>query len=85
MVETDQSASAFELCGVELNLVRVSDEFGGHRIVLWFYPKDDTPGSTLETIEFSDLQIDRTGPGTLLIGVSRNDCFSMAFFATQTA
>lgn len=45
----------------------------GRRVVLYFYPKDDTPGCTRQACEFRDLagQFDRKN--TVVLGVSRDD------------
>lgn len=48
-------------------------EFRGRKVVLYFYPKDDTPGCTTQACEFRDLagQFDRKN--TVVLGVSRDD------------
>ena len=43
MIETGQPAPAFEVQDHMGNTHRLSD-FQGHNVVLWFYPKADTPG-----------------------------------------
>ena len=42
----------------------------GRNIVLYFYPRDDTPGCTLESKEFRDLASEFNACGTLILGVS---------------
>jgi len=44
----------------------------GKFVVLYFYPKDDTPGCTKEGIEFSELLNEFTKLGALVVGVSRD-------------
>ncbi|MBU6268396.1 MAG: peroxiredoxin [Sphingomonadales bacterium] len=51
--------------------VRPSD-FAGRKLVLFFYPKDDTPGCTTENIDFSALADDFAAAGTALLGVSKD-------------
>ena len=51
--------------------VRPSD-FAGRKLVLFFYPKDDTPGCTTENIDFSALAQDFAAAGTALLGVSKD-------------
>lgn len=51
------------------NLVRLSD-FAGKRLVLFFYPKDDTPGCTKEACGFRDLHPQFVQAGWCLLGVS---------------
>ncbi|MDI6027629.1 peroxiredoxin [Corticibacterium sp. UT-5YL-CI-8] len=52
--------------GGDLNLA----DFHGKAVVLYFYPKDDTKGCTLEAIDFSRLKPDFEQAGALVIGVS---------------
>lgn len=51
--------------------VRVSD-FRGRRLVLFFYPKDDTPGCTTENKDFSALASQFEQAGVALLGVSKD-------------
>ncbi len=47
-------------------------DFAGKFVVLYFYPKDDTPGCTKEAIEFSSLLSEFVAANTIIIGVSRD-------------
>lgn len=51
--------------------VRPSD-FAGRKLVLFFYPKDDTPGCTTENIDFSALKPEFDAAGVVLLGVSKD-------------
>lgn len=51
--------------------VRPSD-FKGRKLVLFFYPKDDTPGCTTENKDFSELAGDFDKAGVALLGVSKD-------------
>lgn len=51
--------------------VKPSD-FAGHKLVIFFYPKDDTPGCTTENKDFSALQGEFAAAGTRLLGVSKD-------------
>lgn len=51
--------------------VRPSD-FRGRKLVLFFYPKDDTPGCTTENLDFSALSDDFAAAGTALLGISKD-------------
>mgnify|MGYP003446031247 CR=1 FL=1 len=51
--------------------VKPSD-FIGQKLVVFFYPKDDTPGCTTENIDFSALAGDFAKAGTALLGVSKD-------------
>ena len=44
----------------------------GRPVVLYFYPKDDTPGCTTESCDFRDAQPDFTGLGAEIIGLSKD-------------
>ena len=47
-------------------------DFAGRKLVLFFYPKDDTPGCTTENIEFSAAKADFDAAGAVLVGVSKD-------------
>ena len=51
--------------------VRPSD-FAGRKLVLFFYPKDDTPGCTTENKDFSALAEEFAAAGTALLGISKD-------------
>ena len=46
--------------------------FKGQKLVLFFYPKDDTPGCTAENIDFSGLMSEFAKAGTALLGISKD-------------
>ena len=50
---------------------RVAD-FAGQKLVLFFYPKDDTPGCTTENLDFSALSADFAKADTALLGISKD-------------
>ena len=51
--------------------VKPSD-FGGRKLVLFFYPKDNTPGCTTEAKEFSELKAEFERAGAAILGVSKD-------------
>jgi peroxiredoxin Q/BCP len=51
--------------------VKLSD-YAGAQLVLYFYPKDDTPGCTTEAIGFSEAAPDFEAAGTRILGVSKD-------------
>lgn len=53
------------------SMVKPSD-FAGRKLVLFFYPKDDTPGCTTENKDFSALADEFAAAGTALLGVSKD-------------
>lgn len=52
----------------------------GHNVVLFFYPKDDTPGCTVENIEFTELADQFAAADTRLVGVSADSVASHCAF-----
>ena len=52
-------------------IVNLSD-FSGKKVVLYFYPKDDTPGCTKEAIGFTDIIDDFAAADTVILGVSKD-------------
>ena len=52
----------------------------GRKVVLYFYPKDMTPGCTVEAREFRDAAADFKKAKTVVVGVSRDSCASHAKF-----
>ncbi len=47
-------------------------DYAGQKLVLFFYPKDDTPGCTTENLDFSALSGEFTQAGTALLGISKD-------------
>ena len=58
-------------------------QFAGRKLVLFFYPKDDTPGCTTENIDFSALADDFAQAGTALLGISKDPPAKHAKFAAK--
>jgi peroxiredoxin Q/BCP len=58
---------------------RLSDH-AGHPVVLYFYPKDNTPGCTTEGLQFRDLYPQFRKAGAVVAGVSRDSLKSHASF-----
>jgi len=55
-------------------------DFRGRKVVLYFYPKDDTPGCTKEACSFRDNLARVTSKGAVVLGVSRDDAASHGKF-----
>lgn len=70
-------APDFELDGVKLA------DFKGKWVVLYFYPKDDTPGCTTEACSFRDARDELTALGVEVVGVSMDDANSHEKFKTK--
>ena len=62
---------------------RSSDDLAGRPLVLFFYPKDDTPGCTIEACSFRDNHSALTELGAVVWGVSADDAISHRRFANR--
>jgi peroxiredoxin Q/BCP len=80
MLKVGQPAPVFDLPDGDMNMVSLDGYRGVNNVVLYFYPKDDTPGCTLEAIDFSDLQDEFLDLDTIVLGVSMDDCMSHGAF-----
>lgn len=69
MLSIGDPAPDFTLSDADGNPVSLSD-FKGQKVVLYFYPKDDTPGCTKEACGFRDAQDDYMEANAVVIGVS---------------
>ena len=72
MVEEGKPAPDFELTSDGGETVRLSD-FRGKPVVLYFYPKDDTPGCTTQACGIRDVYADFRERGAEVLGVSPDD------------
>ena len=75
-------APAFSLPDQDSHTRRL-DDFRGRWVVLYFYPKDDTPGCTAEACSFRDDIQQLGGLGAQVVGVSVDDTSSHASFAQK--
>ena len=57
----------------------------GHPVILYFYPKDNTPGCTVEGAQFRDLHKQFTKLGAVVVGISRDSLKSHENFKTKMA
>ena len=69
MIEVGKRAPAFTLPDADGNKVRLSG-LKGQWVVLYFYPRDDTPGCTVEALEFTALLPEFEGRGAVVLGCS---------------
>jgi peroxiredoxin Q/BCP len=68
-IEEGKKAPAFRLPDQDEKVVSLSD-LKGNWVVLYFYPKDDTPGCTTEACEFTDGIADFEGLNAVVLGCS---------------
>ncbi len=79
MLKEGDKAPDFELDGSDGEKHRLK-EFNGKYLVLYFYPKDDTPGCTIEANEFNKKLDDIRKLGAEVVGVSKDDLKSHGKF-----
>lgn len=82
MIEEGKAAPDFALADAEGRTVRLAD-FRGQTVVLYFYPKDDTPGCTTEACGFRDDFSRFRARGAVILGVSPDPPESHAKFARK--
>ena len=79
VIEPGRKAPAFTLKDQSGKTHRLSD-YAGQPVVLYFYPKDDTPGCTKEACAFRDRRADLQQRGAVVLGVSPDDVASHGRF-----
>ena len=77
-----QRAPAFRLPDQDGNMVRLSD-LKGRTMVLYFYPKADTPGCTTQACGIRDRQLDYDAAGAVVLGISPDDPAKLRKFADK--
>ena len=82
MLAVGTQAPAFTLPDKDGNSVSLSD-FKGQKVVLYFYPKDSTPGCTRQAQAFRDAFAEFTNAGAVVIGISKDSVKSHMNFATK--
>ena len=82
LLEVGDRAPAFATKDQDGKAVKLSD-YKGQKVVLYFYPKDDTPGCTKEACSFRDQYEDFTAAGAEVIGVSSDSGDSHRKFAEK--
>jgi peroxiredoxin len=80
MLKKNQPAPDFSSPNQHNQLVSLSDFKGKQHVVLYFYPKDDTPGCTIEANQFTALASEFAKAGAVVIGVSKDSCASHQAF-----
>lgn len=81
-IEVGQAAPAFSLPDASGKQVALKD-FKGHDVILYFYPKDDTPGCTKEACGFRDAWATLEKRGVAVLGVSPDSPASHQKFAAK--
>jgi thioredoxin-dependent peroxiredoxin len=77
------TAPAFSLPTQTTDAPITLSDYVGKYVVLYFYPKDDTPGCTTESCAFRDLSAEFAAVNAVIFGISLDDVASHAKFATK--
>ena len=75
-LEKNQTAPTFCTVNQQNETINLSDYKGRKNVVLYFYPKDDTPGCTIEANQFTELASEFAKVDTVVLGVSKDSCES---------
>ncbi len=67
----------------ELKKIRSLDDYKGKWIILYFYPKDDTPGCTIEACSLRDARDDLAALGAEVVGISKDEASSHEKFKAK--
>jgi thioredoxin-dependent peroxiredoxin len=80
MLHAGEPAPGFDLPDADMEVVSLDGFKNRSNVVLYFYPKDDMPGCSMEAIDFSDQQDEFSRFDTVVLGVSMDDCISHGSF-----
>jgi len=82
MLQPGDTAPSFELVSDTGNAVR-SDDFRGKRVIVYFYPKADTPGCTKQACAIQDVGPQIEDAGVIVIGISPDPPERLAEFRAK--
>jgi len=80
MLKAGQLAPTFVLPDADMESIDLAQFRGKSRVILFFYPRDDTPSCTLEATDFSDHEDEFMRHGCTVIGINRDECIKHAEF-----
>ena len=83
MIQIGNKCPDFQLPDAKGKMIRISDFIGNKKLVIYFYPKDDTPGCTKEACSFRDSYEDFKDYDCEVIGISSDDEQKHAAFASR--
>lgn len=82
MLKLGDKAPDFSLMNQEGAVIRLSD-FQGKKVILYFYPKDNTPGCTRQACAFAQNYAQFAALGVVVIGISKDSVASHQRFAEK--
>lgn len=82
-VELNKPVADFEAAATDEQTIRLSDFRGQKNVVVYFYPKDNTPGCTTEGQDFRDHYAEFEAADTVVFGVSRDSLRTHTNFRTK--
>lgn len=82
MLEVGMMAPDFSLPNQKGETVQLKD-FRGKKVIVYFYPKDNTPGCTRQACAFKDNYENLAGENTVIIGISKDSAASHEKFAAK--
>lgn len=80
MLQNQQTAPNFSTLNEQGKTISLSDFANKKNVILYFYPKDDTPGCTIEGNQFTALSSEFEEQDTVILGVSKDSCESHQAF-----
>lgn len=80
MLQSGDLAPSFSLPDADMEIFDLAAARGKQHVVLYFYPRDNTPGCTLQAADFSDHEDEFARHGCMVVGVSPDDCLTHAEF-----
>lgn len=82
MLKIGDKMPEFELLNQDGEMVS-SKDFKGKKVLIYFYPKDDTPGCTTEACGFRDIRYEMQDKGVEIVGISKDNVKSHKKFADK--
>ena len=83
MLQSGQIAPGFGLLDHNGDIFHLSEYKGDFNVVIYFYPKDDTPGCTIEAQDFTRLKQQFADLDTMILGISKDNAESHCAFVEK--
>jgi len=80
VLDKNQLAPGFKAPDQNNKVINLAEYRNNKNVVLYFYPKDDTPGCTIEARQFTEFADEFSNQDTVIIGVSKDSCESHQAF-----